>query len=533
MPKVTIYTQVYNAGEYLKPCLDSVINQTDPDWQWILVDSCSTDGSPAMIDKYAEGDPRIIPIHMPENRLDVKTGYIQQYATGKYIATLDHDDWWELDYIERLYKFAEENDLDYAMTGVEQYYQTNHTSKLMRALGRRVVFTVEDYAKNYPTLGPFSGAQWANLIRLDRYLDVATHPEKQRSREKGIVWRSDTLYMLDHIENSRRIGIDDSVLYHYRRHGNSQVAHYDDTFFKSNLVFYEKLQAFLDRHGALDEEMRGYLKDRHLFEMVSTLWGLRMSDLPAEKKLQTCAEIADHPLTAHALTQDCDNKVTWWQAILAIFIDEFLEGQMQDPDAAKNILGKLSPQCANMLSSEGLELLYLKWDELLPLFAADDWRAINHQILVMLEKNQFNKRLNLLDLFRGLLPEETPLSRIQDPHFFKRHAKITSLVLDEDYSQALEEMTGELLQKEKLYAEEDYLQLYLTMAALGNQVSAFLYGKVRLAKLYQREDRPEDCRAVLAELEEMGAGDIEGAAEVRAALERRKPPARKRPAKKR
>ena len=50
MPKVTIYTQVYNAGEYLKPCLDSVVGQTDPDWQLILVDSCSTDGSPALID---------------------------------------------------------------------------------------------------------------------------------------------------------------------------------------------------------------------------------------------------------------------------------------------------------------------------------------------------------------------------------------------------------------------------------------------------------------------------------------------------
>ena len=171
----------------------------------------------------------------------------------------------------------------------------------------------------------------------------------------------------------------------------------------------------------------------------------------------------------------------------------------------KDVLGELAPQCANMLSPEGLELLSLKEKELLPLLASDDWRAIDHQILAMLGKNQFNKKFNLLDLFRSLIPKETPLSRIQDPHFFKRHAGITSLVLDENYRQALEEMTGELLQKEKLYAEEDFLQLYLTLAALENQIPAFLFGKLRLAKLYRREHRLEECRAILAELEEMGA----------------------------
>lgn len=521
MPKVTIYTQVYNAGKYLKPCLDSVINQTDPDWQWILVDSCSTDGSPAMIDEYAAGDPRIIAIHMPENRFGVKAGFIQQYATGKYIATLDHDDWWEPDYIERLYSFAEEHQLDYAMTGVREHYQRTHTSNIFRKLNQRVTCTLEEFAKNYPVLGAFAGAQWANLIRLDRYLEVAANPEKQRNSEEGIVWRSDTLYMMDHIENSRRIGIDDAVLYHYRRHSASQTEQYDGTFFKSNLIFYWKLRAFLHRYGALDEEMLEYMKKRHLIEMRMTLHNISVSGLPAEEKLEKCAEIAEHPLTADALTYDGEERTVWWLYMLNIFMPEFQNGRIQNPDAAKDILGGLVPHCANMLSAEGVELLCLEQGELLQSFAAGNSYTLNKQLLAMLAKNQYSKKFSLENLFSGLLPEGTLFRCIRDNRFFKRHAEIAALVLDEEYRPALEQMTGKLLERKKIYAEEDFLQLYLTLAALENEVSAFLFGKVRLAKLYAREDRLEDCRAVLAELEEMGAGDVEGAAELREALKKR------------
>lgn len=520
MPKVTIYTQVYNAGDYLKPCLDSVINQTDPDWQWILVDSCSTDGSPALIDRYAEGDSRIIPIHMPENRLDVKTGYIQQYATGKYIATLDHDDWWEPNYIERLYGFAEENDLDFVMTGVEEYYQAFHATKVLRAQSKQHILTLEEFAAEYPFVGPFAGAQWANLIRRDRYLDVATNPEKQRILTEGITWRSDTLYMLDQIENSRRIGIDNSVLYHYRRHDNSQVSKYDGTFFKSNLLFYEKLRAFLDRNGAWNENTEEYLRQRHLFELQSTLTLLGDAPLPAEEKLPEYVEIARHPLTAHALTSCCEEREKWWANILNAFTRSFHDQQLRDPNAARNIFGALKPSCSCMLSMEGMELLLLQRVTLLPLFAADDWRGLAHQILAMIKKNQFHKKFNLLELFQGLLPETDPLSRVRDRQFFRKYAEITSLTLDEDYRQALEKMTEILLKKETLFAEENFLQLYLTLAALEREVSAFLFGKIRLAKLYVRENRLEDGRAVLTELDEMGAGDVEGAAELRAALEK-------------
>ena len=73
------------------------------------------------------------------------------------------------------------------------------------------------------------------------------------------------------------------------------------------------------------------------------------------------------------------------------------------------------------------------------------------------------------------------------------------------YLAALDRMTALLLENTLLNSEEAFLRLYLTLAAVENQIPAFLFGKFRLAELCRRENRLEECRSLLAELAEMGA----------------------------
>ena len=62
MPAVSIIIPVYNIGKYLEKCLDSVIAQTFPDIEIIVVNDGSTDNSPEIIARYADKDPRIVVI---------------------------------------------------------------------------------------------------------------------------------------------------------------------------------------------------------------------------------------------------------------------------------------------------------------------------------------------------------------------------------------------------------------------------------------------------------------------------------------
>ena len=63
MPKVSIIVPIYNVENYLKECLDSIINQTFKDLEIILIDDGSKDSCPQIIDNYAKNDERIIVIH--------------------------------------------------------------------------------------------------------------------------------------------------------------------------------------------------------------------------------------------------------------------------------------------------------------------------------------------------------------------------------------------------------------------------------------------------------------------------------------
>ena len=92
-PIISIITPVYNAERYLKECIESVISQTNPDWELILVDDGSTDNSGAICDLYAQKDSRIRVIHKCNTgQFDTRMCGIRE-ARGQYCTGLDADDY--------------------------------------------------------------------------------------------------------------------------------------------------------------------------------------------------------------------------------------------------------------------------------------------------------------------------------------------------------------------------------------------------------------------------------------------------------
>ena len=101
-PEVSVIIPAYNLEGYLDTCLQSVLAQTLGNFEAIVVDDGSTDGTPGLLRRYAERDPRIIVVSTPNRGVARarETGIAR--AQGKYIAFLDSDDFWEPRMLEEM-----------------------------------------------------------------------------------------------------------------------------------------------------------------------------------------------------------------------------------------------------------------------------------------------------------------------------------------------------------------------------------------------------------------------------------------------
>ena len=131
MVKITIVIPVYNVENYLRQCLDSVINQTYKNLEIICVDDCSTDNSPQILQEYAQKDDRIKLIFNEKNSgpgLSRNKGI--EIATGDYIHFLDSDDWMEPDAYEKLTGIINKNpEIDVLQFGLR--YFSNIDNKIL------------------------------------------------------------------------------------------------------------------------------------------------------------------------------------------------------------------------------------------------------------------------------------------------------------------------------------------------------------------------------------------------------------------
>ena len=103
MPYFSVCISAYNCEQYLSACLDSVISQEFTDFEIVIVDDASTDGTARVIDEYAARDGRIKVIHKPVNE-GLHLGHHSTVATaeGRYVLFLDADDEFESGLLSKL-----------------------------------------------------------------------------------------------------------------------------------------------------------------------------------------------------------------------------------------------------------------------------------------------------------------------------------------------------------------------------------------------------------------------------------------------
>lgn len=217
-PKISIIIPVYEVEKYIRECLESVINQTLKDIEIIIVNDGTKDNSMKIIEEYLE-DKRIKIINKENGGLSSARNVGIKNAKGKYIYNLDGDDFISLNILEKLYKKAEEENLDVVIFDINFY-----SDKLQKNTGvwkdsnfdENKIYLGEEYLKEY-FLGNGCPAVWNKLWKRNIYIENEIyHPEDISYGEDGSTM---TRLMLE----TKRIGKLNEIGYYYRQRETSMT----------------------------------------------------------------------------------------------------------------------------------------------------------------------------------------------------------------------------------------------------------------------------------------------------------------------
>lgn len=144
-PLISVIVPIYNVEMYLQACIERIIPQSFTDFELLLIDDGSSDGSGAICDAAASKDRRIIVIHKRNEGVSVARNTGIERAHGKWITFVDSDDTVEHDYLKRLIRKAEEFDSDLVTSGIRFDYGDGDESFVLEETGLKSFQNESDF----------------------------------------------------------------------------------------------------------------------------------------------------------------------------------------------------------------------------------------------------------------------------------------------------------------------------------------------------------------------------------------------------
>ena len=249
-PTVSIIVPVYNAEHTIRRCIESILNQEYTDFELLLVNDGSTDGSGAICDEYAARYPgNISVIHQENSGISGARNAALDRARGTYLQFLDSDDWITPDATSSLVRTAESGPCDMVI------------SDFYRVVGERVsqkgdidedgLMTREDFAAHMMENPAdfYYGVLWNKLYR--RSIVEAHHLRM----DPEISWCEDFMFNLEYIRHAQRFYALQVPIYYYVKTKGSLVSSQGLSISKTvrmKLMVFEYYQRFFKT--VLDEE---------------------------------------------------------------------------------------------------------------------------------------------------------------------------------------------------------------------------------------------------------------------------------------
>lgn len=170
---ISVVIPIYNVEQYLRDCLQSIINQTYNNLEIILIDDGSPDNCGKICDEYEKKDSRIKVIHKKNGGLSDARNYGLKLATGKYITFIDSDDYVDMHFIEYLYSAIKRTNADISFcdyTETKGTMDLNTEKLLYDNFGEEVYNNLEMLKQLYiPQKHGYEFVAWGKLYKTELF----------------------------------------------------------------------------------------------------------------------------------------------------------------------------------------------------------------------------------------------------------------------------------------------------------------------------------------------------------------------------
>lgn len=208
-PMVSIIVPIYNAENYLRRCVDSILNQEYTDFELLLVNDGSTDASGDICEEYGDRDPRVIVIQKENTGVSDSRNRALDRARGKYLQFLDSDDWITPDATRLFVRAAEEYGCDMVIS--DFYRVVGERLSTKGDIEEEGVLTREEFAAHMMENPAdfYYGVLWNKLYRRDIV------EEHNLRMDTDINWCEDFMFNLEYIRYAKVFYALHAPIYYY------------------------------------------------------------------------------------------------------------------------------------------------------------------------------------------------------------------------------------------------------------------------------------------------------------------------------
>ncbi len=235
---ISIVTPAYNAEKYIEYCLLSLSKQTYKDFEVIIVDDGSNDGTRKIVEKYASIDNRFKPYFNKNHGVSYSRNFALERCKGEYVAFVDSDDIVAVDFLEKLINNLLKYDADMSAINVAKKCEFNEQ---VFNNGNDILFEDEEILNQL--FGTYEGFLWNKLYKKSMF-----HKNKI-FMEQTISICEDLLFNVQYLRNCHKVVYNTGVKYFYRQLPNSAINRLDNKKWFDCIKAYHRILPLLEEYS--------------------------------------------------------------------------------------------------------------------------------------------------------------------------------------------------------------------------------------------------------------------------------------------